>query len=249
MERPEIETSSKQELKIRQDIVELFKQAPIPDHEVLENLPLFIKRRDLMRILFMNELYKKILEVHGVILEFGVRWGKNMALYESFRGMYEPFNHSRRIIGFDTFEGFPSVHSKDGKADLVKVGTYSVSKGYENYLEKVLDYHEHESPISHLKKFELYKGDAIVELEKYLKAHPETIIALAYFDFDIYEPTRKCLEMIKPHLTRGSVLGFDELSVPSFPGETVALREVFGIDKFKVRRNMFSSVQSYVVVE
>ena len=53
---------------------------------------------------------------------------------------------------FDTFEGFPSVADKDGKDEIASVGAYSTTKGYENYLDKVLQYHERESPISHIKK-------------------------------------------------------------------------------------------------
>ena len=39
-------------------------------------------------------------------MEFGVRWGQNLITLNNLRGIYEPFNHSRKIIGFDTFEGF-----------------------------------------------------------------------------------------------------------------------------------------------
>ena len=53
-------------------------------------------------------------------MEFGVRWGRNMSLYTSLRHIYEPYNSSREIIGFDTFEGFPSVDPKDGNSDFVK---------------------------------------------------------------------------------------------------------------------------------
>ena len=52
-------------------------------------------------------------------------------------------------------------------------------------------------------------------------------MSLAIFDFDIYKPTKAALEAIKPHLFKGSVLVFDELADDIFPGETVALREVF----------------------
>ena len=41
----------------------------------------------------------------------------------------------------------------------------------------------------------------MVTLRKYLDDHPETIVALAYFDFDLYEPTRKCPDQIKLTLT------------------------------------------------
>jgi len=70
----------------------------------------------------MNDLYRKSMDMHGVIMEFGVRWGQDLALFECFRGMYEPFNHNWKILGFDTFSGFPSVHEKDGSDDIIQVG-------------------------------------------------------------------------------------------------------------------------------
>ena len=100
--------------------------------------------------------------------------------------IYEPINLTRKIIGFDTFEGFPSVDKKDGNDDVIGKGAFSVTPDYQSYLEKVLDYHEQESPISHIKKYELRKGDATVEIEKYLTENPQTIVALAYFDFDVF---------------------------------------------------------------
>jgi len=244
-----IETQSATESSVRESFFEVFKNSPIPEDELLSNLGLFIKRQDLSKILFMNDLYKTIVDVHGVIIEFGIRWGQNLALFESFRGIYEPFNYNRRIIGFDTFEGYPSVHEKDGKSDAVSVGAYGVTEHYEDFLERVLDYHEHESPISHIKKYELVKGDAAKTLPEYLQANPETIIALAYFDFDLYEPTVSCLEAIKGHLTRGSVVGFDELNYHDFPGETLALKEVFGLDRCRLIRSPYSSLKSYMVIE
>src|SRR5208283_4931718 len=139
---------------------------------------LFINRQALSRILFMHDLYKRIINVHGVVIEFGVRWGQNLAVFANCRGMYEPFNHNRKIVGFDTFKGFPLISNKD--AGLRK-GAYGVNPDYEIYLERVLSYHEKESPIADIKKFELIKGDAMKTVPAYLKENPETIIALAYF--------------------------------------------------------------------
>jgi hypothetical protein len=197
----------------------------------------------------MNELYLKILGVHGVVMEFGVRWGKNLALFENFRGLYEPFNHNRKIIGFDTFTGFPSVNSKDGNDDIIKTGSFNVTECYDEYLDQVLSYHEQESPIAHIKKYELIKGDASEQILKYLDQHPETIVALAYFDFDIYEPTLACLKAIRNRITMGSVIGFDELNVSRYPGETIALSEVFGLDRYKIHHSIYSPTQSYIVIE
>jgi hypothetical protein len=241
--------SSEEEFEIRQNIFKYFRESPIPDNEILSNLSLYINRQGISQILFMNELYQCIRGVHGVIMEFGVRWGKNLALYESLRGIYEPYNHNRKIIGFDTFDGFPSVNLKDGDADIISVGSYGVTDDYKDYLSNVLDYHEHESPISHIKKYELIKGDASVSIQKYLSSHPETIISLAYFDFDIYQPTVDCLNAIRGCLTKGSVIGFDELNNRDYPGETVALKETLGLNSYAIRHSIYSPTQSYIVIE
>lgn len=245
---PILNCASEKETELRSDFYKLFQECPIPPNEILNNLGLFIKRQSLSRILMLNDMYKKIVGLHGIVCEFGVNWGNSLALFESFRGMYEPFNYNRKIVGFDTFEGFPNVHEKDGNSEIIVKGAYSTTKGYEKYLEKVLEYHESEAPITHIKKFELVKGDASVTIKQYLKDHPETIIAFAYFDFDIYEPTKACLEAILPHLTKGAVIGFDEMNFPDFPGETLAFREVFG-NRYKIHRDPNNPMPSYIIFE
>jgi hypothetical protein len=163
--------------------------------------------------------------------------------------MYEPYNYTRKIVGFDTFEGFPHVNEKDGISEIIKKGSYSTTIGYENYLSRILNYHEKQSPISHLKKYELIKGDATKTIIAYLKDNPETIVAFAYFDFDLYEPTKICLEVILPHLTKGAIIGFDEINCHDFPGETEAFNEILGLNKYKILRDRNNPVPSYIVFE
>jgi hypothetical protein len=165
--------------------------------------------------------------------------GTEHCAFENLRAVYEPYNYTRRVIGFDTFTGYTSISDKDGTSDFVSEGAYSVSGDYLDYLRQVLDYHQGENTMSHIKKYELVKGDATKTINQYLEKHTETIIALAYFDMQLYEPTKKCLEAIRPYLTRGSVIAMDELNIEEFPGETVAFREVFGLDKYKIVRSKF----------
>lgn len=238
-----------QEKIIRRQFFEYFKHCPIPEDEILSNLGLFLNSKNLSRILFMNHIYQQIIDTQGSIVEFGTRWGQNVAIFSTLRGIYEPFNRHRKIIGFDTFKGFPSISEKDGKSALMKKDNLGVPENYVDYLTKLIEYHELDNPLSHIKKFELISGDAIIEIERYLTKHPETIIALAYFDFDLYEPTKKCLEAIKPHLTKGSVLCFDELNDPDSPGETIALMETFGLANIKLRRYRYTSRISYFILE
>jgi hypothetical protein len=241
--------SSENENSLRLDFVEHFKKSPIPDSQVLSNMGLFLSSKALSRILFMNHLYEQIVDVMGVVMEFGTRWGPNLGEFAALRGIYEPFNRHRKIIGFDTFAGFPKIDSEDGSSDMMEVGHLTVPSGYKEYLEKVLEFQEKDNPLSHIRKFELCAGDATKTLPKYLDDNPETIIALAYFDFDVYEPTKICLEAIKPRLVKGSVVGFDELNDPDSPGETLALMEVFGLNNIKLRRYPYTSRTSYFIVE
>jgi hypothetical protein len=240
--------SSQSEKELQDKFVELLKCAPLPDDEILPNLGLFLSSKALSRILFFYEIYKKILHTHGVVMEFGVRWGQTLSLLSALRGIFEPFNRHRKIIGFDTFAGFKGMSEKDGALCKTVDGSFSVSKNYDQYLESLLGLQEALNPIPHLKKFELVRGDAMETIPAYLKRHPETIVSLALFDFDIYQPTKAALEAIKPHLFRGSVLVFDELGDDIFPGETIALREVFDIGDLKIERLPMTARMSYVVL-
>ena len=218
-------------------LLSTFKKTSIPDDEILENLHLFITPQQIRRILFFYEIYQEILPIPGVIMQFGVRWGRELALFESFRTTFEPFNHSRKIIGFDTFNGYFGTSEKDGNNKVIKEGNLTTSKDYENELNKILSNREKLSPIPNIQKYKLLKGDASDTLKQYLKHNPQTVISLVHMDMNLYEPTKNCLELVKPYLTKGSIVIIDEINLDIFPGETIALNEVFGLNNIKLRRH------------
>lgn len=240
---------SAQERDARDRLEQLLRSAPVPRGQLLSNLGLFLNSKNLSRLLFMDRLYRLAVDVPGVVMEFGVRWGQNCALFAALRGIYEPFNRHRTIVGFDTFEGFPSVSPEDGRSDMMYPGNLQVSQNYEDFLAAVLTCQEQDNPLGHLTRFQLRKGDATRQVGLFLEEHPETIVALAYFDLDLYEPTRKCLEAIRPRLVKGSVVGFDELNDPDSPGETRAVMEVLGLNGLRLKRDRFASRVSFFVVD
>lgn len=237
---------SPEEKQIGEELVKAFRVCPIPDDEILSNLGLFLTSKNLSRILFLNYLYQKIIDTQGIIIDFGTRWGNNASIFSALRGIYEPFNSRRKILAFDTFKGFPEITPNDGGSELMKVGVDSVTENYVEYLRNILTLQD--NPLSHIKKFSVLKGDATKVLQIYLQDNPETIISLAYFDFDLYIPTAVCLEMIKPYLVKGSVLAFDELNDHDSPGETIALKEVFPLNEIKLERFRYTSRTSYFVM-
>src|ERR1039457_5256924 len=114
--------STPAELENRQRVVTLLRHTPIPDEEMMRNLPVYLNRQALSHVLAMDFLYRLVLPIHGIVMEFGILWGRNMSLITALRGIYEPYNFNRRLVGFDTFSGFPAVATQDGCDPLAVVG-------------------------------------------------------------------------------------------------------------------------------
>ncbi len=222
--------------------------SPIPRHELIRNIGLYMLPMELKRQMFFADLYQQILNVPGIIVEFGTRWGQNLATLQSLRAILEPYHHRRTIVGFDTFSGFAAVSEQDGQAEAASVGAYSVTEGYEQHLERLLALREQQSPLSDVKKFQVVKGDAAAAFATFLADNPQTVVALAYFDMDLYQPTVDCLKLLRGRLTQGSIVGFDEINHAAFPGETSAVREVLGLENIRLRRSPWSADESYFVV-
>ena len=225
----------------------LVSSSPVPDNELAHNMGLFLVPQTLSRILFMNMLYQLILDVQGVVLEFGCRWGQNLSLFTSLRNIYEPYNRLRKIVGFDSFEGFPAVTREDG--GLVNAGEYATTAGYEEYLGEILGILDADGPLESMKMHEIIKGDVTQTLPEFLEENPATVISLAYFDLDIYQPTKTCLSLIKDRMTKGTVLGFDEVNDQTTPGETLALMEGLGLRNIRLKRWPYNVRASYLIVE
>ena len=233
----------------RTQICRQLQASPIPENELIRNLGLYLLPMELKRFLFFADLYQQFLDVPGVIMEFGCRWGQNLATLQSLRSILEPYHHRRKIIGFDTFDGFPDVQVQDGVADIVREGAYTTSEDYPGHLAEVMRLRESQAPLSEVQKFEIVPGDASSTLPKYLEQHPETIVAFAYFDMDLYRPTRDCITILKDRLTQGAIVGFDELNHQNFPGETAAVIDTLGLDRIRLKRSPFSADECYFVVQ
>jgi hypothetical protein len=235
-------------LDARKQLYRLFSERPMSDEDLLVNLSMYMRSGSLAKLLFLNEMYQKIIDLPGVICEFGVWMGASTVAFENLRAVYEPYNHQRRVIAFDTFAGYVGIGKSDVRSDIISEGVYTVGEGYEKYLAELLDYHEKENVMAHVKKHSLIKGDASITCPEYLNKNPEVLVAMAYFDMALYEPTLKCLEAIKPRLIKGSVLVFDELCHHDYPGETRAVVEILGTQNYEIKRSKFLPDRSYIVI-
>jgi hypothetical protein len=243
--------SSDDEITAYRGLEQDLRSSPIGPDMLLQNLGLFLTRASLARILFMHDLYLKIINVPGCIMEFGCQFGPSLALFTSCRNIYEPQNVGRKIIGFDTFEGYTAPSPQDGalmaEAASRRIGV--TGESYEAVLDRILAYHNALGPRAHIRKHELVKGDVTATLPAYFERNPETLIALAYFDLGLYEPTRKCLELIGDRLVKGSIIGLDHLAMHDLPGDSLAVMDVLGYRNCRFVRDPRVPYQSYVIIE
>lgn len=225
-------------LNNRERLFDLFRNRPMGDQELLVNLGLFMRSGALAKILFLDEIYKKIVGVPGHVIEFGTWWGQSIAVFENLRAIHEPYNHQRRIVAFDTFVGYPEdIGSKDKPSDIISKGVYKVNDSYEKYLSELIDFHEKENVMGHVKKHGVVKGDVRETLPVWLSENPQAFVSLAFFDMALYEPTKVALSSIKSRLIGGSVIVFDELNHAEYPGETEAVMEVLNVNEFKIENS------------
>ena len=233
----------------RQRLLDLFRSSPMPDDELHVNLGLYMRSGSLAKILFFDEIYRQILPIPGIVIECGVWRGQTLAILENLRAVHEPYNFARKIVGFDTFHGYAGLSEKDRQSATIKPGGYTVEAGYEKHLASVLECHERENIMSHIKKHELVKGDAARTVPAWLRKNEWATIALAYFDMALYRPTKAALRAIAPRLIRGSVIALDEFCASEYPGETAAVAEVMGLRQHRIFRSRFLPDRSYLIVD
>jgi hypothetical protein len=235
---------SKKELNVFEEMGEAVVQSPFSSIELLRNFSLYVPRQTVARFLNRYEIYKKIIDVHGSILEFGVFRGMGAFAWLHFVSIFEPYNINRKIFAFDTFEGFPETSEKDGQnyrqGDLGETS-------YEELL-KMADIHRKNIVLEHIKRMEFVKGDITQTLPLFLEENPHLIAALVYIDVDVYKPTKTILQHIVGRIPKGGILAFDELNDKNGKGETIAFLEELNINNYEIRRNSFDSNPCYIVI-
>jgi hypothetical protein len=248
----ELENQTLSDLKTLRDYPHFFESTPGSTLSKLETFPKHITRQMMSKLLARYELFKRILDVHGSIAEVGVGAGNGLFSYAHLSSILEPYNYTRKIIGFDTFSGF----TKPTKTDLVgkkiehmRKGAYDSSGYYENLLEgaRLLDANR---PLGHLPKIELVKGPVKVTVKKYLRHNPELIVALLALDVGLAEATLPVLRELYGRVPRGGIVTFDTVGLKGFPGENTALHDFFGgFGGLRMERLPFEPARSFFVKE
>ncbi|MDB5703908.1 MAG: dTDP-6-deoxy-L-hexose 3-O-methyltransferase [Sphingomonas bacterium] len=227
----------------------LFEANPSPWETKVENFPKYVRRQNLTRFLALYEIFKRILPVKGSVVECGVNHGFGLMSWAKFSAILEPVNLTRRIYGFDTFEGFPSVGEQDRSAASLHVKEGDLAADVHDELSQLIQVYDGSRYLGHVPKVKLVRGDATKTIPTFVEENPHLLVSLLFMDFDLYEPTKVALDHFLPRMPRGAVLAFDELDNPLWPGETLAMLERHAERRFRIERLEFDPYIGFAVLD
>lgn len=227
----------------------LFEQNPASWEKKMENFPKYVRRQNLTRFMVLYEIFKRVLEVKGSIVECGVHQGFGVMTWAKLSAIMEPVNLTRRIYGFDTFEGFPNLAAEDRAAASEHVVEGDLAADVQDELEALVAAHDASRFIGHVPKVKFIKGDASKTIPTFIDEHPHLVVSLLFLDFDLYDPTMAALEHFVPRMPKGAVIAFDELDNPLWPGETRAMLEFCKHNKLRIERLPFDPYVGFAVID
>ena len=231
------------------DMEAYFTQSLGTNIDKLQNFPKFVTRQSLSLFLAKHELFQRVVGVHGHVMECGVFLGGGLMTWAQLSAIYEPYNHVRRIVGFDTFGGFKQLHAKDQGRNV----SYAVEGGLAadagDDIRRCISLYDLNRPIGHIPRVELVVGDASSTIPEYLAANSHLVVAMLYLDFDLYEPTKIAIESFRPRMPKGAIIAFDELNQAAWPGETRAVLETIGLGNLRIQRLPYTPQLSFAVLE
>ena len=224
----------------------MFTKSKCSTDKKLANFTKYVKRQTLARFMVQHELFKRQLNIKGSVIECGVHNGGGVMAWAKISSILEPYNYHRKIIGFDTFEGFPSIAEIDKENAKVKTGMFAEDYDvYSELTECIGEYNENRF-INNIDKIELVKGDANITIPQYIENNKHLLVSLLYLDFDIYEPTKIALNHFVPRMGKGSIIAFDEINNKDWPGETMAMLESLNINDDKIESFPFEPNISFI---
>jgi len=184
------------------------------------------------------ELYKKIVNLPGVVVECGLFKGNSFFRLAHFRNLLES-RYSRKLIGFDIFGSFPKTDFEEDKKYLEAFTNSAGNNSIEiKEITKIMEYKK-------VDNYEFIKGDINKTIPKYCKDNEHLKIALLHIDTDVYEPAVTILENMYERVVKGGIIMFDDYG--TFPGETKAVDEFFKDKDEIIQKLPISHIPSYII--
>src|ERR1700676_3299206 len=76
-------TAHGETFRYRTRLARMFVDSPLPPDDLMFNLGLYTRSSLLVKFLVLHEIYKRVKDIPGAVLEFGVWWGQTLVLFEN----------------------------------------------------------------------------------------------------------------------------------------------------------------------
>jgi len=232
--------------------MEIFEKYEYNIQIKLDNFEKYVRGQRLSRFISRYELFKKVLNISGSIVECGVHYGGGLLAWAKLSNALEPYNYKRKIIGFDSFSGFPDFTEEDLPAQKknpeIKEGGFNIGSDVFDELMDSIDEFENNKTLKLENKIEVVKGNAIDTIPAYLKENSQTIISILFLDFDLFKPTYVALENFLPLMPKESIIAFDEINDSKWSGETQALLKMFNLNNYRLQHLSIYPTLSYIIL-
>lgn len=213
----------------------------------LETFPRYARRKTITRFITLYELFKQVLTVKGSIVECGVFRGFGLMTWAHLSAVVEPADLTRRIYGFDTFDGFPAVGPKDDNLRKTPQAGELRSQSFDE-LSRLIEIYDQDRFLGHVDKVHLVRGDVTATIPEFVRTHQHLLVSLLFLDLDLYEPTKCAIEHFVPRMPKGAVIAFDQLDNPIWPGETAAALDALGMQRLEIRRFPWDPYVGYAIL-
>ena len=202
------------------DIYNSVRETPQSVYDSYNSLMFSGDGRVFNKMMKKGELYLKVKDLAGDILEFGVFKGAGVALFLNLKAMYEP-NSLMKVIGFDFFNSEKLTDSLDGLNKTMMTAVLNRAASDELSVESV------DGRLSNFKRdgYKLIEGEAVAKSKQYNSENPGARIKLLYMDLDLGEPTYEILKTLWRKVVKNGIVVFDEYAYHKWD-------ESDGVDKF-----------------
>tara|TARA_B110001454_G_C12684861_1_gene419725 strand:- start:824 stop:1453 length:630 start_codon:yes stop_codon:yes gene_type:complete len=188
------------------------------------------------KLLFHYELYKKIKDLDGHIVECGVFKGVSLIRFLSFIKIFK--DNKKWVYGFDAFGKFPSTNRIEDKKFADRH-----NKNLGNGLS--IDKLKKKLVKKKFKNFKLIKGNILDTIDKFLLKKKNFKISLLHLDLDVFVATNFALEKLYPLVVKNGVIILDDYKHVS--GTTRSVNQFLKKKKIKILKLKFHKNQSFFI--
>lgn len=180
------------------------------------------------------EIFKKIKNIKGDVVECGVFRGASLSRFLNFNKI---FSSNKFFYAFDAFGKFPKSGINEDKVVSFKhdkIAGYGIEKKDLIFFLKK----------NKLNNFKLIKGDVLETLNSLIKMKKK--ISLLHLDLDVYSATKYVLEKLYPFVVKKGIILIDDYGHIS--NTTKAVNEFLKKNKnLKIQKLNFPCRPSYIL--